>query len=368
MIISARPYPYINTLFSSGGYFDLTHYEFHSLGREALLNCMIKLGLHSGDKIIIPAYMCESTIKPLRSYGFDLVFIDIDENLSLPIDKLKKVITNKQTKALLLVHYFGLTQEIDEIVGLCHEHGIKVIEDASHSFMSQFLRDKKSTTGDATIFSMRKNLPIVDGGALRINNSSYDMAKKNNNKCVSIISDVKYLILRFLEKLVTGLGVNIYSQIINNIKTKFRSKMNNEVYNHNNIKALKSSWQLSKYLGNEEYLKSSQQKIIQNFNLLSQALQQIGFRLFVESVEDNVVPQVCIIYDDSGELIEYLRSKGIGAWRWPDVEMPDEVTHNPSQYPNTVFFDKKLALLPIHQSIGDKQINYMIRVLSNWQL
>ena len=368
MIISARPYPYIKTLFSSSGYFDLTHYEFYSLGREALLNCMIRLGLQSGDRIIIPAYMCESTIQPLRSYGFDLVFIDIDENLTLPVDKLKKIISNKQVKALLLVHYFGLTQEIDEVVSLCHKFGVKVIEDASHGFMSQFLRDKDSTTGDAEIFSMRKNLPIIDGGALRINNTSYDMAKKSNNKCVSMTSDAKYLILRFFEKVVTGLGVNIYSQFINNIKTKFRSKMNIEIYNHNNIKALKTSWQLSKYLGNEEYLKSSQQKIIQNFNLLSQALQQIGFRLFAESVEDNVVPQVCIIYDDSGGLIEYLRSKGIGAWRWPDVEMPDEVTHNPSQYPNTVFFDKKLVLLPIHQSIGDKQINYMIRVLSSRQL
>ena len=366
MIISARPYPYIGTLFSSGGDFDLTRYEFHSLGREALLNCLVKLGLQPGDKIIIPAYMCDSTIKPLQSYGFDLVFIDIDEGLSLPVDKLKKVISNKQIKALLLVHYFGLTQEIDEVVGLCHEFGIKVVEDVSHSFMSQLLRDKNSIKGDAEIFSMRKNLPVVDGGALRINNGSYDVTKMNN-KCVSIISDTKYLILRFLEKIVVQFGINIYGQFINNIKIKFRSKTNNEFCN-NNIEACKISWQLSQYLGNEEYLKGTQQKIVQNFNQLSQALQRIGFRLFVESVEDNVVPQVCVIYDDNGGLVDYLRSKGIGAWRWPDVEMPEEVLHNPSQYPNTVFFDKNLALIPVHQSIGDKEINYMIQVLSRWQL
>ena len=90
--------------------------------------------------------------------------------------------------------------------------------------------------------------------------------------------------------------------------------------------------------------------------------------MFAESVKDNVVPQACVIYDDNGGLVEHLRSKGIGAWRWPDFDMPDEVAHNPSQYPNTVFFDKNLVLIPIHQSIGDKKINYMIQVLSRWQL
>ena len=96
MIISARPYPYIAALFSSGDYFDLTCYEFHQLGWESLLYSLIKLGLKVGDRIIIPAYMCDSTIKPLSSYGFNLVFIDIDENLSLPVDKLKKIIDDNK--------------------------------------------------------------------------------------------------------------------------------------------------------------------------------------------------------------------------------------------------------------------------------
>ena len=96
MIISARPYPNVSTLFSSVGHVDLACYEFHSLGREALLYSLIKLGLQREDRIIVPAYICDSTIKPLRSYGFNLVFIDIGEDLSLPVDKLKKIISNKK--------------------------------------------------------------------------------------------------------------------------------------------------------------------------------------------------------------------------------------------------------------------------------
>jgi len=53
--------------------------------------------------------------------------------------------------------------------------------------------------------------------------------------------------------------------------------------------------------------------------------------LFVESVENDVVPQACVIYDDKGGLAYYLRSKGIGAWRWPNKEMPEEVTQHSDQ-------------------------------------
>jgi dTDP-4-amino-4,6-dideoxygalactose transaminase len=367
VIISARPYPNISALFSKSGYSDLIHVEFHFLGREALLSSLIKSGVQRGDGIIIPAYMCDSTIKPLKTYGFNLVFIDIEKDLNLSVDRLKKAIDGNQIKALLLVHYFGLTQNIDEVVGVCREYDIKVVEDASHNFISQFLRNKNSIKGDIEVFSMRKSLPIVDGGALRINHDSYDKAKNSTPQCVSITSDLKYLILRFLEKIVTALGINIYGQSINNIKTKLRSKNSNDTYDFN-VKPCQASWQLKKYLGNEEYLQDVQQIIVNNFNQLSQALQILGFRLLVESVEQNVVPQACVVYDDKGGLVDYLRSKGIGAWRWPGEEMPEEVAQNSDMYPNAVFFDEKLVLIPIHQSLGDKQINYIIQVLSRWQL
>ena len=253
------------------------------------------------------------------------------------------------------------------MAGVCREYDIKVVEDASHSFMSQFLRNKNSIKGDIEIFSMRKSLPVLDGGILRINNGNYQSVKACNSQCVSIISDVKYLILRFFEKLVTAFGVNIYGQFINNIKTTLRSKTTNEIHNLN-VEACQVSWQLRKYLSNEEYLQDAQQIIVNNFNQLSQALRSLGFRLLVESVEESVAPQACVVYDDKGGLVDYLRSKGIGAWRWPDEEMPEEVAQNSDQYPNAVFFDEKLVLIPIHQSLGDKQINYIIQVLSRWQL
>jgi perosamine synthetase len=369
MIISARPYPDIKELFSQRIFSNANDMSFYPLGRDALLSSLITLGLKKDDGIIVPAYMCNSTIKPLQAYGFKLIFVDIGGSLDLPVDKIIKIIKKDNAiKALLAVHYFGLMQNMDKVVGVCQEYGVKVVEDASHGFMSQFLRDKDSAKGDAEIFSMRKSLPIVDGGALRMNNgSSVDVGRNSNNQCVPIISDAKYLILRFLEKVVTWLGVNIYGQFINNIKTKLRSETTHEIHDLN-VEACQASWQLRKYLGNEEYLRNTQQKVVNNFNQLNQALRKIGFRLFIESVGGNVVPQACIVYDDKGGLVDYLRSKGIGAWRWPDEEIPREVVQNSSQYPNAVFFDERLVLIPIHQSITASHCNYMLKVLHKWNV
>ena len=113
-------------------------------------------------------------------------------------------------------------------------------------------------------------------------------------------------------------------------------------------------------------MQDSQQIIVNNFNQLSQALQDLGFRLLVESVEDNIIPQACIVYDDKGGLVDYLRSKGIGVWNWPDKDMPYNVCNNPKHYPHSVYMNTKLVLFPIHQRIKEKHIQYMISTLRQW--
>jgi perosamine synthetase len=376
MVISARPYPELIAKSSKSEFFSIDEMTFYPLGREALLSGLIALGLEKGDSVLVPAFMCRSTILPLQAYGFKLVFIDIGSNLELPVDFINITAAKDESiKAILVVHFFGLTQNIDNIFEVCQKYGIKIVEDASHSFMSQLLRDKDSIKGNIEIFSMRKSLPVFDGGALRINDTNIKAIKTYDIQFMTRVADIRYLILRFFERFVAELGINIYGHFINTIKIQLRSKFTHERHKEshgkrrecNNI-SCEASLQLKKYLSSDEYLLSTQHKITYNFNRLSRALQDLGYRLFTDSVKDNVVPQVCVIYDDNGGLVEYLRSKGIGAGRWPGDELLNEVTSNPSKYPNAVFFDKNLALMPIHQSISEEQINYMIDTLAGWQL
>ena len=367
-IISARCDPnYKSLFFEHSPYIDSDLY-FFSLGRDALLSGLIELGIQKGDTIIMPAYMCKSSIRPLQSYGFNVLFIDIGNNLELPIDEIENnLIKNHNIKALLVVHYFGFMQNIDRIVNICNEFNVKVIEDSSHSFLSKLIRSTKYPQSDIEIFSMRKSLPVADGGALRINGKKYSEIKIQEDDFLSLSSDLKYLFFRLLEKIATTLSFNIYGESITNLKMKLRENKDNQnlVLNY---KASKPSIMLKKYLSNDKYLKDTKNKIINNFNQLIQALQSFGFKVHIESTVGSNVPQACIVYDLNGGLVDYLRSNGIGAWQWPGDEMPDEILQKKSLYPNSIFFDKNIVLIPIHQTLSKRQINYMIKVLSKWKI
>jgi len=362
MIISARSYPNPHALLSKDNV-KLPKLEFYALGREAFLSALISMGLQKGDAVLIPAFMCNSTIKSLEAYGFDIVFIDVDQHLRLPIDQVASLISVDQVKALLIVHYFGFTQVIDEIVALCHQYDVKVIEDASHSFLSQFSVQASERRADAEIFSMRKSLPVQDGGALRLN-------RKNtigciDKPCISLISDVKNIVIRSTERVLTILGVNIYADAITKLKNNLRRFSTSGEANLECSPCL-PSWSLKKYLGNELYLQKTQQIVAQNFTRLTDACTAMGFRLAFDDINHNV-PQACVVYDEKGGLVEYLRARGIGAWCWPAEEMPEVVTSQVDKYPNANYFNKTLVLLPIHQSLSNQQVKHMIQVLSQWR-
>ena len=367
MIISSKPYPNITKLSAQTDQHDIENFKFFRLGRDALLSAMLNLDLKKGDSIIIPAYMCESAIKPLEIYGFNLVYVDVEMDLTYPLNEIKKIIKKNSIKALLAVHYFGFTKEFNRVIDLCLERNIRVVEDASHSFLSQLLRNYNDIRCDAEIFSMRKTLPVFDGGALRMKYHNYDKAIKVDNKYSSKMNEIKYLISRLLEKIITGIGINIYSQLISNIRTQLLSNNINNTFRRSLIPS-RPSWQLNSYLNNDEYLKSIEQIVSKNFKQLSQALHRLGFSLLFDSLKKGIVPQACIVSDQNGGLVEYLRSNGVGACRWPDDELPREVINNPDLFSNTISLNNNLVLIPIHQSLNSKKINKIIQVLSVWKV
>tara|TARA_B110000008_G_C16977982_1_gene566920 strand:- start:3266 stop:4384 length:1119 start_codon:yes stop_codon:yes gene_type:complete len=367
MIVPSKPFPSLNINYSRSNYLDLSNIEFFGSGRKALLAGLTALGLKKGDSILVPAYICESAIRPLQAYGFKLIFVDIDNNLSLPINKISKIFkSDSSIMALITVHYYGITSDINELSALCRKYNVKVVEDASHSFMTQLLRDRSNINGDIEIFSMRKNVPVLDGGALRMNNAE-NLITKNDIYSVSKISSSKFLILRLIEKLLIKIGINIYAPNLESLIKKIRNKSAPEIYS-SNFDSYNASKQLSRYLGNKEYLSQSQLRIVGNFNKLSNSIQNCGLRLFLKSVEINVIPQACVVHDDNGGLVDYLRLNGIGAWQWPHNELPQEVLNNPDYFPNAILFEKKLVLLPIHKDITDKHIQYINKVIERWTL
>jgi perosamine synthetase len=123
---------------------------------------VIALGIGYGDEVIVSPYtMSACALAPLV-YGAIPVFADVDEYGSLDPDSISKLITPR-TKAILLVHQFGIPADMDRIMSIAKENNIKIIEDCAQAHGAKY-RDKfVGTIGDIGVYSLNVNKTIQAG-------------------------------------------------------------------------------------------------------------------------------------------------------------------------------------------------------------
>ena len=130
----------------------------------------------SQDEILLPSYLCPSILRPLREEGVNYKFFKVKEDLAVDIEDVKERISDN-TKALFIIHYFGFPQPIEEIVELCKDEHLVLIEDCAQAFLSKYNDKLLGSFGDFSIFSYRKTLPVPDGALLACNNPSITSLK-----------------------------------------------------------------------------------------------------------------------------------------------------------------------------------------------
>ena len=170
MIVLSRPFLNLKMMFKKNINLPDSYSKliFFKRGRDAFLYSIKLLQIPVSSVIIVPAFICKSTIEPIEKAGYKIVFVDIKKNFQFDIVKLVKTVQLYKAKAILNVHYFGLPSNINNLVEVLRPLGVFIIEDCCHNFLSS--SSQYGYLGDTAIYSMRKTLPISDGGALRINN------------------------------------------------------------------------------------------------------------------------------------------------------------------------------------------------------
>ncbi|MDC1321033.1 DegT/DnrJ/EryC1/StrS family aminotransferase [Flavobacteriaceae bacterium] len=153
-------------------------------GTDALQIAYMALGLKSGDEIICPSWTYISTAEAAAIIGVKTIFCDVDPNtFNVTAEFIEPLIT-KKTKAIVVVHLYGQSCDMEPILNLAKKHNLKVIEDNAQAIGCEYTfsnGEKKytGTIGDigATSFYPTKNLGAYgDGGAIFTNND--DFAKK----------------------------------------------------------------------------------------------------------------------------------------------------------------------------------------------
>jgi dTDP-4-amino-4,6-dideoxygalactose transaminase len=166
-------------------------------GTDALQIAMMALDLKPGDEVITASFTFVATVEVVALLGIVPVFADVlPGTFNLDPEDIKRKITPK-TKAIVPVHLFGQTADMEAIMAIAKEHGLAVIEDNCQAVGSDYTfsdgsRKKSGTIGHVgtTSFFPSKNLGCYgDGGALFTNDD--DLAKKLRRVC-NHGSEVRY--------------------------------------------------------------------------------------------------------------------------------------------------------------------------------
>jgi dTDP-4-amino-4,6-dideoxygalactose transaminase len=141
-------------------------------GRDALVQLLAALDLPKGEGVGIPAVCCLAVSDAITMVGLKPVWLDCGINGSLSPHALRKA-AKEGLKVAVVVHLNGMPAPLSEIMDICEENGIFLIEDCAQALGSEYANRRVGTFGNAAIFSFAfdKHLSLGLGGALATNDN-----------------------------------------------------------------------------------------------------------------------------------------------------------------------------------------------------
>ncbi|MFA9376814.1 MAG: DegT/DnrJ/EryC1/StrS family aminotransferase [Lachnotalea sp.] len=220
-------------------YIGIKHCVGLASGLDALWIAFKILGIGEGDEVIVQANTYIASVMGITMNGATPIFVEPDEYYNIDTSKIEEKITDK-TKAILVVHLYGQSCKMDDVVALSKKYNLRLVEDCAQSHGAKYNGQMTGTFGDIGCFSFypSKNLGAFgDAGAIVTNDAqiaedfrvyrNYGSEKRYYNKVVgtnSRLDEIQAGLLRVRlshmdeltqEKIAIA---NRYSRELNNAK------------------------------------------------------------------------------------------------------------------------------------------------------
>ena len=313
-------------------------------GTDALQIAYMALGLKSGDEIICPSWTYISTAEAATILGVKTIFCDVDSNtFNVTAEFIEPLIT-KKTKAIVVVHLYGQSCDMEPILNLAKKHNLKVIEDNAQAIGCEYTfsnGEKKytGTMGDigTTSFYPTKNLGAYgDGGAIFTNDdklakkikmiANHGQSKKYHHKIIGCNSRLD----------------SIQAEVLN-IKLKYLNDYN-----------------------------KTRNQMAENYNKAFKSVEQLHIPELNKNsthVYHQYTLRVHPIYRDSLRL--YLKGKGIDNRIYYPIPLHKQkvfskIVDSTYNLPNTNLLSATCLSLPIHTEIENSSQKYIIDNVLNF--
>ncbi len=299
-------------------------------GTDAIFLALKAIGIKEGDEVITTPYTFFATVGAIATAGAKPVFVDVKEDYNIDTSKIEDVITQK-TKAVVPVHWSGYCCDMKKIISIAKKHNLYIIEDACHTINALYYGSPPGTLGDIGCFSMHplKNLNIWgDGGYLITNN------KELHDK-IALLRN--HGLKNRDEQILFG-----YNSRLDSLQAIVANHLLKRIDRITNARIANAKF------FDEELRKIPQIKIpYRNPNI------KHVFHIYVIRAERR------------GELIKFLRSKGIDAKIHYPIPMhlqePSKALgYKEGDFPITEMICKEIISLPVHEFITSEQRNYVV--------
>tara|TARA_Y100000590_G_scaffold346139_1_gene396262 strand:- start:24479 stop:25399 length:921 start_codon:yes stop_codon:yes gene_type:complete len=274
------------------------------------------LGLKSGDSILIPDFICDVVLHPLKQLNIDPIFYELNDNL-IPCWSDMKNLLNHNTKAILMVHYFGQPQDIIRYQTFCKENNLYLIEDNAHGYGGKYNGKKLGTFGDFGFSSPRKQINLISGGLLHINKKMNILPERMPKHSFDIRKYLKNKIMDYLPN-----QINIIKKIITD-RPKYEEK---RLFREKEINDL-----LIDNLSKQKYEKTNWDIIRKKRHDAHKYWEKLANKKGLESVykiiDDECIPWCYAAYaENHSQAIKWFKwgwEKGYNIFSWPSL--PEEI-------------------------------------------
>jgi perosamine synthetase len=146
-------------------------------GSAALDVAVVALGIGPGDEVILPSFTIISCAAAIVRAGATPVLVDCDpETWNMSIDQIAEKIT-RRTRAVMVVHIYGLPVDMNPVLSLAEKHGLRIIEDAAEAHGQTYRGRPCGSFGDISTFSFYPNKLVTTGEGGMILTDRDDLAE-----------------------------------------------------------------------------------------------------------------------------------------------------------------------------------------------
>ena len=359
-------------------FLSLGQLQFLTSGRMGIANALRSLGVQAGDRVLVPAYHCNAMIEPVAWLGAIPVFYRILPDAGVDLQDVARLLRVGGARAMMVTHYFGFPQDIQNIFDFCEANALPFMEDCAHAFFGEAAGRPIGSFGQFAIASPWKFFPVYDGGCIAVRASpAHALPLQRPGLAFQLKAAINTLESAFHYRRLGGVRhvalpllwlKDILWRSTKRIAGPGMAKLSMAPSSAEGGTSFEPQWMDKRMSVASRLLMQSSSfgRIIarrrQHYQRLLDACHDLpGCRPLFPLLPEKVVPYAFpMVFDAPEQVFAPLKLAGVPIIRFGEVLWPGV---DASICPNSVEFSRKVFQFPCHQELDESELEWMITTL-----